>query len=485
MSTPLPADPPPVSTAPLPRWVRVLDGLTLLTLAVGLAVAVFGGARIRFDEVRLSLMSAPRILLVAAVLAALRHAIVRRDPLHWRTWRMVTAVWRDEALRAVWPVWVWSRATILLVGFLAVATIGFPAAKAPFRVYHNELLNLPARLDTGWYFSIATEGYTWSPEYLGQQNIAFMPALPMMMRVGGKLIGDHPLLAGQIIVLVACLWGFVYLYRLARELLGDGERAGVAVALLAAYPFAVFFGAVYTESLFLLSAAGGFYHARRRQVWPTALLAALAGFARPNGFLLSVPLGVLILTPALLPSWTAWRTWTLRSVGRALRDAWPMLAAAAAGVAGVLIFSAYVYALTGRPLTWLESHAAWGRTFTSATDFITGPYNEMERRGVYGFVRSLPIDSLNGLGALLALVAVIPVTRRWGPAYGVFILINMLPPLMVGGWLSIGRVSLGMFPMFLWLAAVVPARHRVPWLITFAALQALGAALFYTWRPFI
>ena len=35
--------------------------------------------------------------------------------------------------------------------------------------------------------------------------------------------------------------------------------------MLAAYPFALFFGALYTESLFLLAAVGAFYHFRRRE----------------------------------------------------------------------------------------------------------------------------------------------------------------------------------------------------------------------------
>lgn len=471
--------------SPLPAWARLADAVTVTGLVLGVAVALSGGFRWRMGGTRVSLTSAPRILLAVAVVALIRHLVLRREPLYARLLQGVARARRSDALRAVWPLWVSSRLLVLAVGFLAVAAVGFPMAKAPFRVYHNELLNLPARLDTGWYFSIATEGYQYSPEYHGQQNIAFMPALPMLMRFGGRLIGDQPLLAGQLIVLAAGLWGFVYVYRLARMHLGDGDRATFAVALLATYPFAVFLGAVYTESIFLLCAAGGFYHASRREVWPTAGFALLVGLARPNGFLLSVPLGVLAVTPMLLPTWSSVKDWTPRLFGEAIRRTWPILAAAAAAVIGVVVFSAFVYSMTGRPFTWLEAHSAWGRTFTSAFDFVTGPYHEMNKRGAYEFVRSLPIDTLNGLAAALALAASVPVTRRYGLAYGVFIWINLLPPLMVGGWLSIGRVTLGMFPVFLWLADIIPARHRAPWLIGFALLQGFAAVLFYTWRPFI
>ena len=76
-----------------------------------------------------------------------------------------------------------------------------------------------------------------------------------------------------------------------------------------------------------------------------------------------------------------------------------------------------------------------------------------------------------------------PVARRLGLAYSVFILINILPPLAMGGLLSAGRFSSVLFPSFLWFAGVVPPQQRSGWIATFAAVQALNAALFYTWRP--
>jgi hypothetical protein len=40
-----------------------------------------------------------------------------------------------------------------------------------------------------------------------------------------------------------------------------------------------------------------------------------------------------------------------------------------------------------------------------------------------------------------------------------------------------------LFPAFIWLATAIPASQRAGWIASFAALQAFGAALFYTWRP--
>jgi membrane associated rhomboid family serine protease len=75
------------------------------------------------------------------------------------------------------------------------------------------------------------------------------------------------------------------------------------------------------------------------------------------------------------------------------------------------------------------------------------------------------------------------VTRRLGAAYGLFMALNVFPALADGGLLSAGRLSSVLFPAFIWLATAVPPGQRPVWIATFAALQAFGAALFYTWRP--
>src|SRR6185436_18861557 len=94
----------------------------------------------------------------------------------------------------------------------------------------------------------------------------------------------------------------VYLYCFAREMLGDDGEAGAAVWLLATFPFALFFGAVYTESLFLLGAVGTFYHFRRREFLRAGAWGLLVGLTRPPGCFVSVPLAILAVEP-LLPAW--------------------------------------------------------------------------------------------------------------------------------------------------------------------------------------
>ena len=139
--------------------------------------------------------------------------------------------------------------------------------------------------------------------------------------------------------------------------------------------------------------------------------------------------------------------------------------------------------MTGSPFAWASGHAAWGRHYTSLTHLVATRYNFIGHAGLYEYVAPSPYDLLNVLGALFVLAAAWPVWRRFGMAFAAFILINILPPLTTGGFLSAGRFSSVLFPAFVWLAGAVPLRQRTVWIVSFAMLQALNAALFYTWRP--
>ena len=90
---------------------------------------------------------------------------------------------------------------------------------------------------------------------------------------------------------------------------------------------------------------------------------------------------------------------------------------------------------------------------------------------------------LGGAAVLFALACVVPVWVRLGLPYAILILVNLLPPLMMGGLLSMGRVTSVLFPIFVWLGSAVPTAHRPAWIAIFAMLQAICAAMFFTWRP--
>jgi hypothetical protein len=465
----------------LPKWATALDAIAVVMALVAISVAIGGGFRIWVFDSRVSVTGWWRPALWSAIAIALRHAIVRRHPLPQRVAAGVLAWWRSPDTQVVLPIHLASRFGVLLVGFLAVLLIGFPPEAANrWRIYSNELLDLPGRWDTGWYLTIATEGYHYlanaPSDY--QQNIAFFPAFPMSMRYLSVVLGRQPLWTGVAISMVSFFIALTYFLRLSRSLLKDEDQAVTAVMLLAAYPFAVFFSAAYTEGLFLLTLMGAVYHFHRHELVRAALWGFLCGLTRPNGALLSIVLALMAIAPlwdatrrrVVLPS-EGWRPLVTRIV-----------VAGAPGF-GMLAFSAFIYRLTGNPFMWTMQNVAWGRVYRGLDSIVSDRVGFIANNGWYNYASTQTIDMFYLMAVLLALAAVWPVYRRFGLAFASFILITILPPMSAGGLLSMGRVTSILFPVFLWMGAAIPPRHRYAWIGLFALLQGFVAVMFFTWRP--
>ncbi len=461
---------------------RLLDALAVISLLLALNIYFTGGFREPTPFGRLSITSWARPLVLGLVLVGLRHWRWRHPSLVTRLGRWASRTWTAADVRLVLPVALSTRTGVFLVGFLAIALFGYrPDLPVPWRIYENELLNLPARWDTGWYLGVAIEGYSWRPaRATDQQNIAFFPVYPMLMRYGSLLLGRQTMWTGVVISWLSFFVALLYVFRFARDRFG-GEAASAGVALLSCYPFAFFFSTAYTEALFLMTIAAACYHFERGELWQAGAWGLVAGLSRPNGCLLSVVLGLIALRSLWPEGSRPWRPAWRPPTGWA-RLAKRLAAAAAPGI-GMLIYSTYIYWLTGNPLQWAVQNAAWGRVYRSLDVLVAQQTQTIGEHGLYLFAATRTIDALQLAAVLFVLATVWPVYRRLGAAYAVLIVINVMPPLMMGGLLSIGRVTCVLFPTFLWLGAAIPATHRAAWLALFAMLQAICAALFFTWRP--
>lgn len=469
----------PVAPAPaVPRLVGVLDAVVAVLALVTLSAFVTGGFRADVLGMRISTMSWGRMAAATLLLLAIRHAWWRSPHLLTRAFHGVAAWRRDPITRVTFPIVATTRIGVLVLGLMAVHAIGYPEGRAPFRVGEGEVANLPARFDAGWYLDIATRGYEFQRGRLTrQQNIVFFPAFPTLMSWLSLLLARQVMWSGALVSIIAFAWAARYLYRLARDMMDD-DRAAVAVTLLAVYPFAVFFSAPYTEGLFLLAMIGAWWHLRRDQRWSAFAWGFIAGLTRPNGCLLSVPLALMAVAPL-------WRHGRLqRPAGGWLGVTDRLMVAAAPGL-GMLAYCAFVYDLTGDPFMWIRVQVAWGRENLGLAASLASEVRAIGDLGVYGYASADVVNFLNAIAALLVGVSLVPVWRRFGPPLAVLLLVNLLPSVASGGFMSVGRATAVLFPLFLWLADVVPVRHRVIWVASFAAVQAFGATLFFTWRPFL
>jgi len=337
-----------------------------------------------------------------------------------------------------------------------------------------------ARWDSGWYYQIADRGYRYTPG--GRDTIAWFPVYPMLMRYVGRLFGpgrSDIYIGGMTVTCLAFIVAMVLLYKLATLDL-DGRRAERAVLLAAVFPFAFFFGAVYSEAVFLAATVAAFYGFRTKRWVLGGLCGAVATATRVNG---------ILMLPAL--AWIVWRT--VGQAGRA--QSHPSALAiqritAAVGLllvpVGIISYSIFIYQLSGNPLEWAAAIRRWDyhpggnpglALIRLVEQLITRPYAYLAGGGM------APYDTLNGVSAIAFISAVPFVWMRLGAAYGLFMAANLWLPLSSGQYEGLGRYCSVLFPFFLWLAAVASRPVIVSVMIAFAMLYTLCMALFVNIHP--
>lgn len=198
-------------------------------------------------------------------------------------------------------------------------------------------LNPWTPFDTQWYIDIATNGYQ-------AHSTSFFPLYPWLISLAGTN-PVHMATLGVLISHLALLVALWLLFQLTKHEWGEGH-AHTTVWLLAFSPAAPFFGAAYTESLFLALTAGTFLSVRQQRWWLAGGLGMLAALLRNPGFLIAAAL-----------AWEAWDQHRQYHSGQ--WAAWML------PLGGFLAVQAWFWLNFGGPLAGISSqefyhrHLAW------------------------------------------------------------------------------------------------------------------------------
>jgi len=379
-------------------------------------------------------------------------------------------------MRASHPFWtlVWIR-----VGFLigTAATLlwapasgdAIPATRA-WGPFTDLVFGTFDQWDAQWFLRIARDGYD-------DISAAFFPLYPALLWLGGS-----SLVWGTLLSLAAAGLGAWIVSDIARERIGSAG-ARDAVLILALFPTAFVFTAVYSDGLFLVFSAASFRAAQRGRPWLAGITGGLAVATRSMG---------LALLPALVYLlWPKGR----RDLSRLV----PLLLLPAA----LVLYAVYLQREVGDALAFTDAQTTeWERELHPLGP-LGGLWMAIQAgaHGARAILEDLPRTSYRGAGYsqdlqvsfwnVVQLVVLVPVLwltfvawKRLGPAFGLYALATLVVILSVPSTgfplVSLPRFVLTDFPVLIALAAVLADRPelRTGVLVGLGALSAVAGVAF-------
>lgn len=351
------------------------------------------------------------------------------------------------------------RLILFVIAFLAVIFIHTFAGTFP---YYNLVLqptNLPewvwgfGNFDGVHYLRIAQNGYN------AEFSQAFFPLLPLLIRYA-NFIPENPALrtvtfvdpgffiTGIILVNLFFLFALIMFYKLIRIDFSDKVAFG-SIVLLLSFPTSFYFGAIYTESLFLFLSLGAFYFIRKGNFIAAGVFGSFASATRILGlFLLPVILIEIYLKIKKKEIKFNSEKFTKAIIGTLLVPF------------GTLLYMLYLRLNFENPIYFLTSQPAFGAERTSG-NLILLP------QVIYRYMKiflTVPIQTQQFFNAFLefsftiiSLIVLMVFFKRMRISYFLFTLGCLILPTLTGTFSSMPRYSL---MSFLLLPVIVQATKK-------------------------
>ncbi len=368
----------------------------------------------------------------------------RQDPELTRWYQRLSALHKALIITAIW------RVCVALSGALSHYVLHSAAN------YHSLLghgwpvnpltlaVDASVRLDAYWYARVALHGYHFNPHYIS--SIGYFPLYPILIKAVSLLTGN--VYVAGVLISTACTFIAVYLFYLWLENRGLEGRIVWVTALMLSFPFAFFFAAMFTESLYLCLALATFVFAERQRWALASAVAFLAVLSRPTA---------LALLPALLV--LAWVTRSRAALA-------PVVASAAALAA----FGVYQLAAFGTPLAYVRTHNAPPTSVTPQQ--VLSDLTLHARPGMPSWYLAFML-----FWGVFFLALVPTVYKRFGPVYAVYTAFSVLLPL-ASSLPGLERYVLVAFPVFASLSLSPKRRQTILLIVIWFGTEILATAMF-------
>ncbi len=280
-----------------------------------------------------------------------------------------------------------------------------------------------ARWDSGWYYSIVKNGYSYGVNV--RSNVNFFPLYPFLWK-GVVMSLRIPIFWAGLLVSNACtLASFLIIYRWVQNI-STTKLARNTVIALVMFPTSFFFISAYSESVLLFCTALTLFFSSKKSWILAALFAGMGSAARPVGIFL-LPLVVLL--------WL--RETSVRD--RNYRKLFFIILLGSSGLAAFSLFLKYKF---GTPIAWIHSQEAWGHKFVWPHELVYSYARNMVTRGEDWILHVVEVSAVGFIALHLR--------RMWqaNPAYAIFALLMPLLLLVSNSFSSSQRYILVVIPLF-------------------------------------
>ena len=374
-----------------------------------------------------------------------------------------------------------SRFLIFLIAFTSdfILPDRFPQSLSGVsEILTNELFpHIPgqifAKWDSFYYVHIAAQGYLVKREFW-----AFRPFYPLILRVFLYSFGYANIaLASLAWNMFAFSLASIYLYKLGKMFM-DQRIAFLTILFLSVCPASIFFTAIYPETTYLLLTVSSFYYLEKNRIGLATFLATLAGFTRPEGFLLCIPF--------------FWKALTLRGLERIKSTVGSVVTGST-----LPVFMLYGYALTGNAFIPFEVEAGWTKVTLLDLFKIAFTRGELHLLTTYS-----PISTIVLIITIFSIVMYFfHIHVRNGELiiklnldredrlipYYIWTILSLSIFIYIGGFASFSRFVSTLFPI-LWFNTFWARNEQVKFYVLlslYVGLMSIGTSFFINWYSFI
>lgn len=339
---------------------------------------------------------------------------------------------------------LWRIILIILAAIspVFISTFGdkFPY-KAEFllKPYYESWFWVWGNFDGVHYLRIAKEWYS------AQYSQAFFPLYPVLTGLFGRLFQNEFLVAGFLISNFAFFGALFLFFKLISEEF-NLSTAKKAVVFLLLFPASFYFGAIYTEGLFLLEIVACFYLAKKGNWLASSILGFFASLTRFVG---------VFLFPALIVEYyfqnkEKFNTHNTLFVIR--NSSWLLLVPA-----GSLVYMVYLGFAFHDPFYFLTSQPAFNAQRTTA-GIVLFPQVVWRYLKILFSVNPASLPFFNAIfefaTAIVFLILILISFVKTRLSWAVFSFLVFITPTLTGTFSSMPRYVLVCFSAFLVLAQI-------------------------------